>query len=147
MYVVVLFSRHTAKLYSNTAFVYGFTAIPYSNTENYTEIQKIHTAIQLFYTAIQQSYTAFRAVGSVGKKESPGTAGVFLFRGVYLYALFPLEGSCFLCPPCPLGSLALDIPVIEKLDIEYTRVFAAFELVEIYKRLYKVSSRRYVLVA
>ena len=55
----------------------------------YTEIQKIHTAIQQSYTAIQQSYTAFRAVGSVGKKESPGTTGVFLFRGVCLYALLP----------------------------------------------------------
>jgi len=68
----------------------------------YTEIQKIHTAIQQSYTAIQKIYTeiqlfytAFRAVGSVGKKESPGTAGVFLFRGVCLYALLP---PCSLCP-------------------------------------------------
>lgn len=81
-----------------TAIQHIHTAIQKTHTEIqqfHTAIQKIHTAIQLFYTAIQQIFTAFRAVGSVGKKESPGTTGVFLFRGVCLYALLP---PCSLCP-------------------------------------------------
>ena len=140
LYVVVLFSRHTAKLYSNTAFVYGFTAILYRNTEN----PYSNTAFLYSNTANLYSFSG----GGVSRKErKPRYCRGFPFPWGVPLCSFPLEGSCFLCPPCPLGSLALDIPVIEKLDIEYTRVFAAFELVEIYKRLYKVSSRRYVLVA